>query len=251
MRMRRKPWVRKELAECEFFVDNPCENLGKWENKFTKKQPIELELGCGKGTFIAKLAVKNPDKNFLAIDVKSEVLGIAKRNIEAEYLKENKKVDNVLITAYEIGLIENILNEKDVIDRIYINFCNPWPKPRHNKRRLTYTTYLEKYKVFLKPGGEIWFKTDEDDLYRATKKYLEQAGFKIIKTTEDLHSEKNIDNIVTDLIKASVVNTPLFFQLPQNVSAMHISAEAMQIVIITVFLDFVLFIYLVGIIILP
>lgn len=198
MRMRRKPWVREELANCDFFVDNPQENIGNWENKFYKKQPIELELGCGKGTFIAKLAVKNSNINYLAIDIKSEVLGTAKRNIEAEYLKKNRKIDNVLITAYEIGLIENILNEKDKIDRIYINFCNPWPKPRHNKRRLTYTSYLEKYKVFLKSEGEIWFKTDDDDLFKATKKYLEQTGFKILKITEDLHSEKIEDNIITE-----------------------------------------------------
>ena len=198
MRIRRKPWVREELANCDFFVDNPCENKGKWGNKFHKKQPMELELGCGKGTFIAKIAVKNPKINYLAIDIKSEVLGIAKRNIEAQYQKENRKIDNVLITAYEIGLIENILNEKDRVDRIYINFCNPWPKPRHNKRRLTYTSYLEKYKVFLKPEGEIWFKTDDEDFFNATKKYLGQTGFKIIKITEDLHSETTWENIITE-----------------------------------------------------
>lgn len=198
MRMRRKPWVREELANCEFFVDNPCENIGKWENKFIKKQPIELELGCGKGTFVAILSAQNPNKNFLAVDIKSEVLGIAKRNIEAEFLKANRKIENVLITAHEIGLIEKMLNEKDVVDKIYINFCNPWPKPRHNKRRLTYPTYLEKYKVFLKPEGEIWFKTDDDDLYKATRRYLEQTGFQIIKTTEDLHSENTKTNIVTE-----------------------------------------------------
>ena len=198
MRMRRKPWVRDELAKCDFFVDNPCENLGVWENAFKNKQPIQLELGCGKGLFIAKLAAKNPNINYLAVDIKSEVLGIAKRNIEAEYKKINREIDNVLITAQEIGLIENMLNENDVIDRIYINFCNPWPKPRHNKRRLTYITYLEKYKVFLKPEGQIWFKTDDEGLFKATKGYLEETGFEIIKITDDLHMEKNIENIVTE-----------------------------------------------------
>lgn len=198
MRMRRKPWVREELANCEFFIDNPCDNIEKWENIFKKRQPIHLELGCGKGTFIAKLAVRNPKINYLAVDIKSEVLGIAKRNIEEEYKKENRKIDNVLITAQEIGLIENMLNEKDVIDRIYINFCNPWPKPRHNKRRLTYNTYLEKYKVFLKPEGEIWFKTDDDDLFNATKRYFLECGFQIIKETKDLHGENIEDNITTE-----------------------------------------------------
>lgn len=198
MRMRRKPWVREELANCEFFVDNPCENIGKWENKFIKKQPIHLELGCGKGSFIAKLAVQNPEINYIGVDIKSEVLGIAKRNIEKEYLTKQKPINNVLITAQEIGLIQNMLNEKDIIDRIYINFCNPWPKPRHNKRRLTYPVLLEKYKVFLKPKGEIYFKTDDDDLFEASKKYFEETGFKIIKITYDLHSENIKENIITE-----------------------------------------------------
>ena len=146
-------------------------------------------FGCGKGSFIAKLAVQNPEINYLAIDIKSEVLGLAKRNIEKEYLKAQKEIDNVLLTAYEIEIIQNILNEKDIVDRIYINFCNPWPKPRHNKKRLTHTKQLEKYKKFLKPGGEIYFKTDDDNLYKATIRYLEETGFEIIKQTENLHKE--------------------------------------------------------------
>lgn len=198
MRMRRKPWVREELANCEFFVDNPCKNIGKWENKFAKKQPIHLELGCGKGSFIAKLAVKNPNINYIGVDIKSEVLGIAKRNIEAEYLAKQKPIDNVLITSQEIGLIQNMLNEKDIIDRIYINFCNPWPKPRHNKRRLTYPVLLEKYKVFLKPEGEIYFKTDDDDLFEASKTYFTSTGFELLKVTYDLHSENVEENIITE-----------------------------------------------------
>ena len=198
MRMRRKPWVREELAECDFFVDNPCENIGKWEIKFIKKQPLHLELGCGKGTFIAKLARQNPEINYLAVDIKSEVLGIAKRNIEAEYLNAQAPINNVLITAQEIGLIQNMLNEQDVVDRIYINFCNPWPKPRHNKRRLTYTTLLEKYKIFLKSEGEIYFKTDDDDLFKASLEYFKEAGFEIIKMTYDLHKENIKDNIITE-----------------------------------------------------
>lgn len=164
-----------------------------WENgtKHLKEKisPCIQNFGCGKGSFIAKLAVQNPEINYLGIDIKSEVLGLAKRNIEKEYLKAQREIDNVLITAYEIEIIQNILNEKDLVDRIYINFCNPWPKPRHNKKRLTHTKQLEKYKVFLKPGGEIYFKTDDYDLYKSTIKYLEETGFEIIKQTEDLHKE--------------------------------------------------------------
>lgn len=159
-----------------------------------KISPCIQNFGCGKGSFIAKLAVQNPEINYLGIDIKSEVLGLAKRNIEKEYLKAQREIDNVLITAYEIEIIQNILNEKDLVDRIYINFCNPWPKPRHNKKRLTHTKQLEKYKVFLKQGGEIYFKTDDYNLYKATIKYLEETGFEIIKQTENLHKEPIWEN---------------------------------------------------------
>ena len=130
----------------------------------------------------------------MAIDIKSEVLGLAKRNIEKEYLDKKRKIDNVLLTAYEIELIQNILNEKDTVDRIYINFCNPWPKPRHNKKRLTYPKQLENYKIFLKPEGEIYFKTDDDALFKASKKYFLDAGFQIIAETYDLKNEPIWEN---------------------------------------------------------
>jgi tRNA (guanine-N7-)-methyltransferase len=130
----------------------------------------------------------------LGIDIKSDVLGLAKRNIEKEYSEKNREIDNVLLTAYEIEIIQNILNKKDTVDRIYINFCNPWPKARHNKKRLTYPRQLEKYKIFLKPGGEIYFKTDDDNLFLASTRYFEESGFEIIKKTYDLKNEPIWDN---------------------------------------------------------
>lgn len=127
------------------------------------------------------------------------MLGLAKRNVEKEYLDVKREIDNVLLTAYEIQIIQNILNKKDKVDRIYINFCNPWPKPRHNKKRLTYPTQLEKYKIFLKKGGEVYFKTDDESLFNASVKYFEQEGFKIVSKTYDLHKEPIWeDNIETE-----------------------------------------------------
>lgn len=164
-----------------------------------KKIRCIQNFGCGKGSFIAKLASKNQDINYLAIDIKSEVLGLAKRNIEKEYLEAKREIDNILLTAYEIEIIQNILNEKDTVDRIYINFCNPWPKPRHNKKRLTHTKQLEKYKTFLKPEGEIYFKTDDENLFNASIKYFEQEGFEIVSKTYNLHKEQIWeDNIETE-----------------------------------------------------
>ncbi len=122
------------------------------------------------------------------------MLGLAKRNVEKEYLNARREIDNVLLTAYEIQIIQNILNKKDKVDRIYINFCNPWPKPRHNKKRLTYPNQLEKYKIFLKKGGEIYFKTDDENLFNASIKYFEQEGLEIISRTYDLHKEPIWEN---------------------------------------------------------
>jgi len=157
MRIRRKAWVRPELEECKFFIDNPIENIGKWNKSFKKEQPIHLELGCGKGTFIAKLASQNQNINYMAIDIKSEVLGLAKRNVELEYNEKKLPIDNVLLMSQQIEIIQNIMSENDKVERIYINFCNPWPKPRHHKKRLTHTRQLEKYKIFLKKRWDNLF----------------------------------------------------------------------------------------------
>ena len=147
--------------------------------------------------FIAKLAHRNPNINYMGIDIKSEMLGLAKRNIEKEY--GIAPINNVLLMSHEIEIIENIMNNKDIIERIYINFCNPWPKRTHQKRRLTHTKQLEKYKVFLKKEGQIYFKTDDEDLFNSSLKYFEEAGFTIIKKTYDLHSEDNFwVNIITE-----------------------------------------------------
>ncbi len=198
MRIRRKPWARPELAACKFFVDNPGENKGKWLVSFEKKQPLYLELGCGKGSFIANLASENLDKNFLAVDIKSEMLALAKRNIEQVYLEKNIKINNVFLTAYNIEQIVNILSPVDVVERIYINFCNPWPKPKHKKRRLTHPRQLANYKEFLAPSGEIYFKTDDDNLFEETIGYLSESGFKVTYITRDLHNSDFTENIPTE-----------------------------------------------------
>ena len=198
MRIRRKPWARPELEECKYFIDNPKEMKNNWRKCFNNDNPIHVELGCGKGVFLADLAIKHLDINYIAIDIKSDVLGYARRNVESVYTENGQKVENVVLTAYNIEQILDIFGDKDQIDRIYINFCNPWPKAKHNKRRLTHTKQLELYKKFLKPNGEIFFKTDDDDLYLATLRYFEESGFNIFYKTTDLHNDKNEENVLTE-----------------------------------------------------
>lgn len=201
MRIRYKKWARPELEASKFYIDNPEELKGKWKESFQNKEnPLYLELGCGKGQFISKLAVKNQNINYIAIDLVDAMLGLAKRNIEEEYKLNNLEPKNVLITRFDIERILLILDKHDEIGRIYINFCNPWPKGKHRKKRLTHTRQLEKYKEFLTPNAKIYFKTDDDSLFESSIKYLEEAGFKIEKITYDLH-EKDIfegQNIETE-----------------------------------------------------
>ena len=197
MRIRYKKWARPELEASEFYVDNPQELKGKWKEKFNNNNPIHLELGCGKGNFISNLAVENPNINYIAIDLIDAMLGLAKRNVEEKYKENNLEPKNILLTRFDIERILLILEKKDEIQRIYINFCNPWPKGKHRKKRLTHTRQLEKYKEFLVPNGEIYFKTDDDDLFNSSINYFKETGFEIIKKTYDLANEpifeKNIE----------------------------------------------------------
>lgn len=202
MRMRKKPWARPELEACHFNIMHPSDYYGKWHERFNNTNPIHMELGCGKGTFIAVKASQNLNVNYIAIDIKSEVLALAKRNIESAYELIQKPVDNVVIMSQDIERIDMMMSEKDVVERIYINFCNPWHKSLQQKKRLTHPKQISKYLNFLSKDGEIWFKTDDDMLFADSKVYFEQSGFTIKYITYDLHNsdftEKIDKNITTE-----------------------------------------------------
>ena len=201
MRIRFKKWARSELEESEFYIDNPEEYKGKWKTLFKNNNPIHIELGCGKGSFISSLASKNTNINYIAIDLVDAMLGLAKRNIETTYKNKNKQINNVYITRYDIERILNIFDKDDEIERIYINFCNPWPRGKHHKKRLTHTRQLDKYKTFLINGGKIYFKTDDDNLFNDTLTYLKDSEFILEKLTYDLADEEDFweeENIVTE-----------------------------------------------------
>lgn len=191
MRLRKKWWARPELESSTLFITNPKEYAGKWNEVFGNNNEINLELGCGRGGFIRENAKFNPDKNFVAIDLKDEILIYTLRGImEAE-------LTNVRVVPLNIQMIEGVFS-KDEIGKIYINFCNPWPKDRHKKRRLTHSGFLVRYKQFIKPQGEIWFKTDDTELFQESIEYFEESGFEIRYITYDLHSSDFKENIVTE-----------------------------------------------------
>ena len=198
MRIRRKKWAREELDNFKFYIDKPEEFKNTWRDKFINKDnPLHIELGCGKGTFISKLASSNENINYIAVDMIEAMLGLTKRNIELEY--EGKEINNLWLIRANVELIQNVIGKNDKVDRIYINFCNPWPKAKHNKRRLTHTRQLESYKTFLKDDGEIYFKTDSDELFSDSLEYFKEAGFETVKISYDLHKEPIFENnIVTE-----------------------------------------------------
>ncbi len=201
MRIRHKPWAKPELEKCPFYVLHPEENKGSWDKLFDDpSKPVYVELGCGKGGFISQAAPAHPEINFIAMDIKNEMLVLAKRKLEAAYEAEGKTPDNVRIAIQNIERLELAWDENDRADRIYINFCNPWPKAKHKKRRLTHTRQLRNYRKFLK--GEIWFKTDDDELFEESFDYFAEAGFRIKYKTYDLHGEiaagADIENFETE-----------------------------------------------------
>ena len=215
MRIKFKPWAREELETSPFYIDNPQDMKNKWKTAFEDSaKPLYVELGCGKGNFIAKLSKERQDINFIAVDLVDAMLGMCKRNVEAVYgirestvkeeiedeIEKQKVVKNLILTRYDIMRVSDIFGKKDKIERIYINFCNPWPRGKHHKKRLTHERQLEQYKKFL--NGKIFFKTDDDELFEASREYFINQGFKIEKETYNLAEEKSFwdgeENIETE-----------------------------------------------------
>lgn len=154
--------------------------------------------------FLAQLAVQHPEINYIGVDIKSEVLACARRNLTASYDAAGLPVDNVALFSQDIERISMVLSTEDVVDRIYINFCNPWPTGSRHKKRLTHSKQLAHYREFLRPGGkdrpwgEIWFKTDDDALFQDTLTYFAHSGFSIRYLTWDLYASGFIGNIATE-----------------------------------------------------
>lgn len=198
MRMRTKKWAKPELAVCEFYIKDATKFRGEWQQHFAKPQPIWLELGCGKGQFVSQNAIANPDKNHIAIDLSSDMLGLSKRNVEKAFASAQQEIGNVLLTWQNIERIAMMLAPTDVVERIFINFCNPWFKTGQHKKRLTHSRQLKTYLTFLAEGGEIWFKTDDDELFAHSLKYFEECGFTLQYHTYDLHESGFSPNICTE-----------------------------------------------------
>ena len=196
MRLRRKPWVDEAIHDFDDFVfpkDKPAneEQKGNWENVFGRSGRLYVELGTGKGDFISQLALRNPDVNFIGIEAQQDVLYSAAKKIR------ELNLTNVKLLTFDINNIENIFAEGE-IDQLYINFCDPWPKARHAKRRLTHVGFLRRYAKLLKKPGRLIFKTDNRPLFDFSLEQFEEAGLKVEDVSFDLHAENRPDNIMTE-----------------------------------------------------
>jgi tRNA (guanine-N7-)-methyltransferase len=191
MRLRKKWWARPEMEEDPIFISDGRKIKGKWKDEFKNDNPVYVELGCGRGKFILEWARENKNINFVAVDLKDEVLIYVLRKIKEE------KLTNVRVLAMDIWFIDEIFDSCE-IDRIFINFCNPWPKLRHNKRRLTHSKFLNKYKLFLKNEAEIWFKTDNKPLFDDSLQYFIDENFEILYFTCDLENAGFKENVMTE-----------------------------------------------------
>lgn len=193
MRLRNVPGAREAIAESEFTVNNPEEYKGRWKELFTNNNPIRIEIGMGKGKFITELAGQNPHINYIGIEKFSSVL------IRAIEKRQELDIKNLIFIRMDAENIEEIFSPGE-IDRIYLNFSDPWPKDRHAKRRLTSEQFFERYDNILKEDGVVEFKTDNEMLFDFSLEQIPLAGWELVDYTRDLHHSGKMceGNVMTE-----------------------------------------------------
>lgn len=206
MRLKNVPGADNKIAESSLVVHEPQKEKGKWQQVFQNQNPIHIEIGMGKGQFIFHMAKANPGINYVGIEKYSSVLLRGLQKLEEEPLP------NLLFIRMDAEDIEDVF-EKDEVDKIYLNFSDPWPKDRHAKRRLPSRQFLARYDKILKKEGELEFKTDNRGLFDFAVEELEPAGWKADKITYDLHKDKEMvqGNIMTEYEeKFSALGNPIY-----------------------------------------
>lgn len=192
MRQRHKPWADDFLKEnTDLIIPNPYEKKGKWQDHFGNNQPIHLEIGTGKGQFIAGMAERHPDVNFLGIELGKSIIVMAGSKVK----KAGR--ENVALLHVDAADLNELFADNEIA-AIYLNFSDPWPKKRHTKRRLTFHTFLEQYRHILQPEGEIVLKTDNQGFFEYSLVSFSQFGLTLKEVNLDLHSVEESDNVMTE-----------------------------------------------------
>ena len=193
MRLRNVPGARETIIENQFSIQEPEQKKGKWAEVFGNDHPIHIEVGMGKGQFIIEMAKRNPEINYIGIEKYSSVL------VRAVEKLEDFEQNNLRLIRMDAENIEEVF-DKDEVDRIYLNFSDPWPKDRHAKRRLTSRQFFARYDQILKKEGHLEFKTDNQDLFTFSLEEVPEAGWKLDASTRDLHHDAvlNEGNVMTE-----------------------------------------------------
>jgi len=192
MRLRNKPWAKdKLLANPQYVVTSPEEYKGRWNEAFGNDKPLHIEVGTGKGRFITEMAKANPEINYIGIELQESVI------VSALDLALEAGVPNVKLLNVNAEKLEDFFAKGDV-NRIYLNFSDPWPKKKHAKRRLTYKRFLAMYENILVDGGEIHFKTDNRSLFEFSLMSFSQYGLLLTYVSLDLHKSEFEGNFMTE-----------------------------------------------------
>lgn len=192
MRVRKRKGAEEYLANHpQYVMTNPEAAKGKWQAIFGNSNPIHIEVGSGKGRFVTGMAQKNPEINYIAIDMQISVLSHVLDKVLAEHLPNVRLllVDGSSLSHYfanaEVGLV-------------YLNFSDPWPKTKHEKRRLTYKTFLDTYRQVLPDKGQVHFKTDNRGLFEYSLASMSQYGMILKQVWLDLHASNFEGNVMTE-----------------------------------------------------
>lgn len=193
MRLRNVKGARERMVESDFTVNEPEAHKGRWKQFFGNANPVRLEIGTGKGSFLMTLAQNHPEINYIGIEKYSSVL------VRALEKQQEQKLPNIIFIRMEAENIEDIFDAGE-IDRIYLNFSDPWPKDRHAARRLPSRQFLARYDQILKKDGMIEFKTDNTELFAFAEGEIEGSGWKLVQITHDLHADEEMrkDNVMTE-----------------------------------------------------
>jgi len=193
-RVRKQPGTREALMQyAPIVVLEPEQHKGKWQDVFGNANPIQIEVGMGKGKFISTMARQHPEINFIGVEVIEEVLlDAVKRMNRAEGIPENLRL--VWINA---SLLEDLFLPGEV-DRIFLNFSDPWPKTRHAKRRLTHKGFLDQYAAILKSEGQVHFKTDNQGLFEFSLNEFSACGWRLQNIQLDMYQKLPEGNVATE-----------------------------------------------------
>lgn len=190
------------INNSNYFIKNPDNYKGSWNKLFNNNNPIYIEIGMGKGQFIIENALKYPNINFIGVEKYDSILALALKKIP-------ENIKNLYIIRLDAINITDIFFKE--VDKIYLNFSDPWPKKRHENRRLSSEIFLKKYDLIFKNNNLIEMKTDNKELFCYSIKSFNNFNYYIEDITFDLHKDNNLDNIMTEYEeKFTKLNNPIY-----------------------------------------